>query len=203
MIPAHHPPDSHWLDYARGEADPTLRIMLEAHLDLCDACAAQVAALSEAGGALLRRIRPQAPPEDLFDRILERLPQGPSPAHFHLPPSFRPLLPDEGGRAWRGLLKAGVRFLEVAAEEGRGLRLYLVHLAAGATFPHHSHRGSEQALILAGGARDGSLVLEAGDWKQYGPHSAHQPGALPDEDCWLLVRVEDEIRFSGWRRLFQ
>lgn len=210
MMPRHHPPESLWTDYATGGLAPTLRIMLEAHLDLCDACAATVAELSGPGGALLRGVKPEAPPADLFDRILARLPEpsvavqaAPDPIPERLPRSLRPWLRGFKAEAWKGVLKAGVRFLEVASDEAAGVNLYLVHLAAGKMFPRHAHAGAEQALILAGGAQDGDLVLEAGDWAAYEPHTAHNPSALPDEDCWLLVRLEADIRFTGWRRLLQ
>lgn len=203
MIPRSHPPEALWPGYVQGGSPATLRLMLEAHLDFCDECGAKVAALSDMGGALLRSLAPEPPDAALLARILDHLPAPGPVSDLPLPPSLARRLGAPAAKAWQGILKAGVRFLEVAVEEATATRLFLVHLRAGSAFPHHAHTGAEQALILAGGAQDGAVVLEAGDWKAYAPGTAHHPRALPDEDCWLLVRIEDDVRFSGWRGLLQ
>ena len=162
-----------------------------------------LATLTEPGGSLLKELPPVAPSEALFGRILAQLPEPAARPAYTIPASVRALLPREPEKAWRGVLKSGVRFLELVAAEAHGVKLYLVHLRAGAAFPHHAHGGLEEAVILAGGAQDGAEVLEAGDWRVYPPGSDHQPKALPDEDCWLLVRLEEGLQLSGWRGLLQ
>ena len=36
-----------------------------------------------------------------------------------------------------------------------------------------------------------------------GDGSHHAPRALADVDCWLVARLEGEIRFTGWRGMIQ
>jgi len=208
MIPRLHPPESRLLDHVVGASDAAARALMECHLALCDTCAAQVLDLSLAGGSFLAQQAPLAVPADLFARILDRIDQGPLPVSavptllpFHA--ALAPFLPPDLSRGWRGALAPGFRFLELAAELPKGVKLYLIHMAAGMPFPEHRHLGLEEAVILAGGLADETGGLEAGDWdaKEEGTH--HTPRALEDEDCWLVARMEGEIRFTGWRGLLQ
>ena len=208
MIPRLHPPESRLMDHVVGASDAAARVLVECHLALCDTCAARVLDLSLAGGAFLARQAPLAVPPDLFARILDRIDRE-RPAVVSVPPlvpfqaALAAFLPPDLSRGWRGALAPGFRFLELAAELPRGVNLYLIHMAAGRPFPEHRHLGLEEAVILAGGLADETGRFEAGDWdaKEEGTH--HTPRALEDEDCWLVARMEAEIRFTGWRGLLQ
>ncbi|MFN8012736.1 MAG: cupin domain-containing protein [Holophagaceae bacterium] len=198
--PRHHPSADALLAFAGGQADPALRLLVEAHLEACDACAAETGSLGQPGGAFLASLPPAPVPADLFARILAGLPSrgGVDEAY---PSAVSRLLPPPPARRWRGVLKRGIRFLELLDASTARASLYLLHLRDGAAFPHHRHPGLEDAVILAGGAVDGALDLEPGDWRHMDPGSAHAPRAKPGEDCWFLVRVEGGVAFQGWRRL--
>ena len=215
-MPLHHPDGDRLLAYVTGHSDPSLRLILEAHLGSCDTCAGEVAELSQAGGACLRETSLDAPGnlEPLFARIEAKVAEGETlnTSHFFkatgitlpLPTSLSGLLPRPGHLRWRSIFRTGVRDATLLEDKARDTGLYLVHLKAGCAFPEHGHGGLEQALILAGGARDGGEQLEALDYREYHPGSVHQPEALPDEDCWLLTRLEGgTLHFSGWRGWLQ
>jgi len=208
MIPRLHPPESRLLDQVVGASDPAARALLECHLAVCDTCAARIQELSLAGGAFMAQQAPLAVAPDLFASILDRIDREPPPvawvpALLPFQVALVPYLPANLSRGWRGALAPGFRFLELAAELPRGVKLYLIHMAAGRSFPEHRHLGLEEAVILAGGLADETGRFEAGDWdaKEEGTH--HTPRALEDEDCWLIARMEAEIRFTGWRGLLQ
>lgn len=198
--PRHHPSPEALLAYAGGQSDPHLRLLVEVHLEACDACAREAGAWAEPGGALLQALAPAPVPADLFARIQAALPRGEA-ADAGLPAAVARLLPPAPRRRWRGVLRRGIRFLELLEVAGRDSALYLLHLRDGAAFPDHAHAGLEQAVILAGGARDGAVQLEPGDWHAMAPGSRHAPRAQAGEDCWLLVRVEGRLAFRGWRGL--
>ena len=204
MIPRLHPPDTRLLDHVAGGTDAAARALMDCHLALCDRCAAQVADLSAPGGRFLAAQAALAPPPELFARIQARIAQGPAlPAALPFTRALAPYLPADLGKGWRGALTPGFRFLDLAAELPRGLGLYLVHMAAGAGFPEHRHQGLEEAVILAGGLADETGQMEAGDWGAMAEGTRHAPRALPGEDCWLLARMEGDIRFTGWRGFLQ
>jgi putative transcriptional regulator len=163
----------------------------------------QVLELGEPGWRMLQSLAPAPLPADLFAKILDRIEvqSRPSPGALPLPDPILGLLPGEP--RWKGFLLRGFRFLRLLEEAPRGAGLYLVHLAAGTAFPSHRHGGLEESVILAGGLEDGGLRFEAGDWASAEAATSHSPRALPDEDCWLVARMEEDIRFTGWRGLVQ
>jgi putative transcriptional regulator len=197
MNPIHHPPDDHLLALVSGQISPTLRALLECHLHFCDSCASTLAELSQAGGRLLAE-GPGGPlPETLFEAVLARLPDPPRDPGFPVPTPLWSVLRPAVGANWRGLFKTGIRFLYL---EGG---LTLVHAKPGIRFPAHTHEGTEESLILAGGLRDLGETYEKGDYQIRQEGIAHAPVALEDEDCWLVTAGEDTIRFKGWRSWFQ
>jgi putative transcriptional regulator len=204
MNPRLHPPETRLLDHIAGGNDPAARALMDCHLALCDACAAQVADLSRPGGYFLAAQSPLAVPPDLFARIQAGIAAAPPlPAALPFTQALAPYLPSDLTKGWRGALTPGFRFLDLAVELPRGLGLYLVHMAAGAGFPEHRHQGLEEAVILTGGLSDETGQLEAGDWGAMAAATQHAPKALADEDCWLVARMEGEILFAGWRGLLQ
>jgi len=204
MNPRLHPPATRLLDHVAGGADAAARALMDCHLALCDICAAQVADLSAPGGRFLAAQPALAPPPDLFARIQAQIKDtAPTPAELPFTRALAPYLPPDLTQGWRGALTPGFRFLDLAAELPRGVGLYLVHMAAGAGFPRHRHQGLEEAVILAGGLSDETGQLEAGDWGAMAEGTRHAPRALADADCWLIARMEGEIRFTGWRGLLQ
>jgi putative transcriptional regulator len=204
MIPRLHPPEARLLDHVAGGTDPAARALMECHLALCDACAARMAGLSQAGGVLLAQQRPIAAPADLFNRIMAQVDQEPQlPGALPFTRALAPYLPADFTRGWRGALAAGFRFLELGADLPKGVGFYLARMAPGKPFPDHLHQGTEDLVVLAGGFQDGGERMEAGDWSTMAAATRHAPRALDGEDCWVVARTEADIRFKGWRGLIQ
>jgi putative transcriptional regulator len=204
MSPRLHPLETRLLDHAAGCGDPAASALMDCHLALCDACAARVADLSGPGGRFLAAQSPLPVPPELFARIQDRISRVPPvPAAPPCISALAPCLPADLAKGWRGALTRGFRFLDLAVDLPKGVSLYLVHMAAGAPFPEHRHQGLEEMVILAGGLSDGNSRMEAGDWRGLEEGTRHAPRALAGEDCWLVARMEGEIRFTGWRGLIQ
>lgn len=203
-----HPSEDALLSLASGEADGPLRLLLDTHLQQCDACAGRMRDLSLAGGAFLAALASGPLPEGSFDRLwakveaLEPPARGPQ-ALPHLPPAIAAQVSAAKPWRWSRLFTRGMENLRLLLDPRTGSALYLIHLRPGGGFPLHRHRGGEDALILAGGCQDGALSLEAGDWISYPAGSTHAPVGDP-EGCWILSRVEgDEVAFQGWRGALQ
>ncbi len=212
--PLHHPSEDRLLAYVTGQVDAGLRLLLEAHLGACDACAAKTAAYSEPGGSALSAMAPQpssGKDSEFFDSIMARVDELEEGFPFlvggeavPVPERLAAILPKPSALRWQGLLRKGVRYAALLEDQVRQAGLYLVHIKAGCSFPAHAHVGLEQAVILAGGTRDAQVQMEAWDYQEHEPGSAHEPTALPDEDCWILTRLEGgTLRFEGWRGLVQ
>jgi putative transcriptional regulator len=203
MNPLHHPPESHLVAFVTGNADPSLRALVECHAAACESCSAMIGELSAPGGQLIANCDANPLSADLFARILQHLPTSRPTTPLPLPEVVKAYLPPAESMLWRGALKPGFRFMHLLEDAATGVRLYLVHLSKGVQFPHHTHAGLEESVILSGGIEDGGVRMEAGDWSLTDSGVHHSPKALDDEDCWLIARMEGEIRFSGWRGLLQ
>jgi putative transcriptional regulator len=205
-LPHHHPEPHHLRAHASGQADVPLRLLVEAHLGLCAACAREVARLGAPGAALLESLPAVPLPPGLFERALAeaRRRQRPRGPRGMLPEALQAELPAPHAWRWRPLLSGGGRVALLMRDAHSGSALYGVHLPPGARMPRHSHRAAEQSLVLSGGVRDGARLLEAGDWSDWERGSAHTLEALPDEGCQALSRVEHGgVRWAGWRGLLQ
>ncbi len=207
-----HPPVESLLAHASGELDPLMRVILEAHLDLCPACRGELATLVEPGGWLLRSTAAPAggAPADLWQRLEARINDADTDAVADAVPQFVPLplaarreLPP-GGRVhwWRPLLR-GARIALLGADPATGARLAVAHMPGGKRFPRHEHLGFEHAVVLSGGYEDERGEFLAGDYAVYAPGSEHGPQTLDGDDCWILFRLGGPVRFHGWRGALQ
>ncbi len=204
-----HPPSESLVAHASGHLDPALRVVVEAHLDLCPACRAEMAAMSAAGGWMLSGASgAKRAPDPLWERLEARLGEASMPASVPpsvpLPPSARLELPPGGRRLrWFSPLLRGARIAILSEDPATGASLALAHMPGGLVFPRHAHTGFEHAVVLAGGYEDERGSFTAGDFAIYEPGSQHGPHTLDGDDCWILFRLGGPVRFAGWRGVVQ
>jgi putative transcriptional regulator len=225
--PAHHPADELLLAFAAGEADLAHRVLVEAHLAGCAACAGVVAEMSAAGGALLAALPEVAPPPSLW-RALERRVAGAeavaarrwgldpagsarggvaatndgAPRDLPLPAAARAELPPGPRPRWRWLWAPGARWA-LLHESPDGTRLMAGRMPGGLTFPRHRHVGPEDVVLLSGAYEDQEGRFAVGDYASYPPGSEHEPRTVAGEVCTIVFRLEAPNRFFGWRGLLQ
>ncbi|HEV2855870.1 MAG TPA: cupin domain-containing protein [Thermoanaerobaculia bacterium] len=209
-----HPTEELLLAVASGQADLPHRVLVEGHLDGCAACRVTVGEITAPGGALLASL-PEAPvPDHLWESLRLRIetsePTGPSLspalAGAPLPESARRELPEAWKSReirWHRLPARGARFATLLRDPFTGSCLYLGHMPPGRFAPEHVHLGPEDLLILAGGYEDQFGVFEAGAYASYAPGSRHRPLTEPDEECWILFRLERPNLLTGWRGWLQ
>lgn len=168
LQPAFHPTEALW---AQAAQDPSLTLLLGAHLGRCDSC---------------RATRGNATP---FQPV----------AGDVLGAALRARLDPEARWTWHSLGLGGSRVAEVLRIGNRALNLLV--LPEGMRFPEHRHAGSEVALVLEGRTFDGPDLVASGDLRAYAPGQAHAPVGAGPGDCLVLVWSEGPPRFKGWRRL--
>lgn len=69
---------------------------------------------------------------------------------------------DEGD--WKESGFPGVTFRTLLVDPTRGHFTAVVRMAAGATYPPHTHEGAEECLVLEGDLRIGEVTLRGGDY---------------------------------------
>lgn len=128
------------------------------------------------------------PPEDLKDRLFDRIaaepPGGSKRGRFELEGlvilrsadlDWKPAFP--GGRT---------KILNV--DKSTGIVTQLLKLEAGATIPGHRHAGEEEVLLLEGDLLVHGVPMQPGDYCRADPQSVHQP-ARTEGGATLLIRT--------------
>jgi putative transcriptional regulator len=203
-----HPSADTLLEHATGQLDLALRALVEAHLDHCPACHAEVAACAAPGGAWLAAgagAGGAAPPPELWRRLelaIARPAAAPADG-LPLPAAVRSELPPMSRVSWWRALLGGAKMAVLHDDAARGVKLMIGRMPPGKVFPRHEHLGFEQMVVLAGGYDDERGEFVAGDYAVYEPGSAHGPQTLDGDDCWILFRIDGPVRFRGWRGLVQ
>lgn len=202
MSARHHPDTDVLLAHAAGELDLAGRVLLESHLELCPACADEVAALRAPGGSWLREGPGETVPEGLWDAVRGRIDATSAPRRSEwddtpLPGAARAELGAPVPLAWRSVPWSQASY--VPLWKGLDAALLLVRLGPDLRLPEHLHVGGERLVVLAGGYEDHRGTSATGDYRDYGPGSKHAPLTEPDESCWIVTRIEGEVRFTGWR----
>lgn len=204
-----HPSEEILLAVASGQADIPHRVLVEGHLDGCVACRATLGEFSAPGGAFLFSLPAERPPDHLWQRLQTRIaasppaPEGPVLAEIPLPAGARRELPELGEVRWRHLPARGARYAPLLRDPFSGSALFAGHMPARRFFPEHLHQGPEDVLVLAGGYADQFGTFEAGTFASYAPGTQHRPLTEPDEECWILFRIEQPNLFTGWRGWLQ
>jgi len=200
-----HPPADRLRSYAQGIADVTTRVLVEAHLSLCQTCSAAIARAQR--GA--RNLPPATLHDELdlppFDCVWKAVEQATGSRRFPeaavLPPTLLSALPHPCVWPWIVLTwPAKVRVALLIRDTETGSELYLCHLAPGSTFPRHRHVGLEENVVLEGRYQNADVRIDTGDWV-IGAPGTEERSKTDDGACWCLSRIEPPgIRFGGWRR---
>lgn len=208
-----HLPIETLAEHASGQLDLAMRVLVEAHLDLCADCRGEHASLVAPGGRLIAGAVAPPPPAGLWTQLEGKLEtelaarggrtNDALPASIPLPLAARRELPELGRLRWWSWFLGGARMCQLALDPGSGARLCLGQMPAGLRFPRHLHEGFEQVVVLAGGYDDERGEFVAGDYGVYEPGSEHGPETLDGDSCWILFRIDGPVRFRGWRGALQ
>jgi len=212
----HHPPDEMLLDYAAGNQDEAVALVVATHLALCPACRVRVAGYEALGGALLEDLEPVAVGGDVLGKLMRNLdtaPDAPQDDHRPAPPRTAPAGPDMLPRPLRDLAGRDVDAVpwksvlpgleEFTIDLGRrhrgkdGTNARLLRLRAGRAFPRHTHQGIELLQVLTGSFQDETGHYVRGDISVADGSVDHQPVADDDQDCVCLIVTEAPLRLTG------
>lgn len=202
-----HPSDALLLSHAAGRLPQGLGLVVAVHVERCARCAAYVAALEAAGGALLEEAPPVAMGADAVRKMVAALdapPREPAgPAAVQGPP------PLPQGEAWPSALAGcqvapwrwigpGMRYSRVQLAGDDQVIVFLLRLAPGKYLPQHAHSGREFTQVLCGSFHDGRAQFSAGDFDAAGRGVHHLPVVQSAGECVCLTAVQGRLQFDSF-----
>lgn len=202
-MPRHHPSNDILMAYAAGSLPQPFALAVATHLALCPACRVDVRHHEDLGGVLLDDLVPADIAAESKDRLMARL-DGPVDETVEKPSSNAgdPLLPEPlrslvGRPLDRCFWRFAGAFSYVNLPSPRGFRVRLLKIRAGQGVPHHTHDGTEMALVLDGGFKDGDRQFLRGDVAEADDTVDHRQIADPGEPCLCLAVTEGRLHLTG------
>lgn len=201
-MPHHHPSDDILMAYAAGSLATPFSILVATHMALCPSCRADVRRHEELGGVLFDDLDPAAVAEDSRERIMARLddavPQEPvrtfGNADTVLPQPLRDLVEQSRSKKlWR--FAGGFSYIPLPSSGD--FRVRLLSIRPGHGVPHHTHEGTEMALVLAGGFKEAGKQFLRGDVAEADASVDHRQIADPGEPCLCLAVTQGRLRLTG------
>ena len=165
--------------HALGALEPDAAALYDAHLEICEACRAEVDSHRAAVDALGRAVTPAEPPQSLKTRLMHAVHRGDAGGSIQTWKGWAPSSPGEGMTLVRGsgdweqtgVAGVEVRRLFVDAEADR--LTMLVRMAAGTAYPSHRHGGVEECYVLEGDIYGPNFEMRAGDYQRLEGGSVH------------------------------
>lgn len=215
-----HPTEELLVKYVQGELDASLCLVIGTHIDMCPVCANTVKDIEEqvARSVFINELQgsanatPAQLPEAEMNMMLEQIISSHAPEkivrepaleeitlegkQFKLPPTLGRL----GSRLGHWSKVPGSVWRAPVNLSGHD-KINLIYMAAGASVPEHTHRGSEATLVLNGSFADEFDCYEDGDFIFLDQQHKHTPQTA-QEDCLTLAWLNEPLQFtSGVARL--
>lgn len=209
--PEHHLSDEVLLSFAAGSLDAASRILVSAHIAMCDECAQRVRRGEDAGGALLDLLSPARMADDALAQVMARIDEveqveadsdGPLPwadpgLGFPVPEAVRQAIATSGVPACWQRVGPGIDRMEIPMDDpGHSGNVRLLRIAPNKRIPVHTHVGSELTMVLQGGYHDEYGAFGPGDVQELDGSIEHGPVSDP-EGCVVLTVTEAPLHFTG------
>ena len=143
------------------------------HLEICEVCHKEVAALHSIAADLALAAPEADPPSALRDRVLERAREK----------SFT--LITEAERTWQASGVPGVEICQLWRDGMNERHTTLIRMQGGTSLPAHLHGGTEECYVVQGDLHDRGIELRAGDYVRFEAGTSHT--ASSEDGCILLI----------------
>jgi putative transcriptional regulator len=222
---SHHPSDEMLMSHIKGDLPETISIAIAAHTQLCSGCQTKIDQFTTMIAASCWQ-QPQADQradkrlelddaelvlnDQGFDNMLASILSEEPELSFLTDPTPTTVTVHEDCYAlptalcrydqpkWQQL---GAISRARVLEEPGDIRSSLLHISAGGSIPHHTHKGFEITLLLAGSFEDESGEYHAGDFIYLDAQHAHSP--VTKTGCLCYAVLNAPMRFtSGMSKMF-
>lgn len=207
-----HPTQKQLTSFVEGNCEPSMALVISAHVDMCKQCQTQVLALQD-------KISQQSFAQELslnddYSKMIADITQLPvaesrlnRPAaatieldgrKFVLPRALQRYAQKTG--SWSHMVG---KLWQAPVELGEDLgRAHFIYMEKGGKVPEHTHRGTELTLVIDGSYSDGLAEYDTGDFTVLDGTSKHTPFSEVDEGCLVFTILDKPLQFtSGLARL--
>jgi putative transcriptional regulator len=211
----HHPNAQQLNAFVSGTCEPTVALMVSAHIDMCVDCQAKCIKLQQVQSieALSSPMVGSAGLDKMFSQITQ-LPQqkssvtaAPSSSasfdielegkRFVLPRTLKRYAQNTG--SWSRLVG---KLWQAPVDLGYMGKANFIYMEKGGKVPEHTHKGTEMTLVINGQYGDGMANYDCGDFTLLDDHHNHLPHSEADEGCLVFTIVDKPLYFtSGIARL--
>lgn len=210
----HHPNAQHLNAFVSGTCEPTVALMVSAHVDMCLDCQAKCMKLQQVQ-TIEALSSPVATPS--LDRMFSQITQLPQqkttlpraasvPATFDielegkrfvLPRTLKRYAKNTGN--WSRLVG---KLWQAPVDLGYMGKANFIYMEKGGKVPEHTHKGTEMTLVIDGQYGDGVANYDCGDFTLLDGQHNHLPHSEADEGCLVFTIVDKPLYFtSGIARL--
>jgi putative transcriptional regulator len=210
----HHPNAQQLNAFVSGTCEPTVALMVSAHVDMCLDCQAKCMKLQQVQ-TIEALSSPIAMPslDRMFSQITQ-LPQQKSTAprtssvpasfdielegkRFVLPRTLKRYAKNTGN--WSRLVG---KLWQAPVDLGYMGKANFIYMEKGGKVPEHTHKGTEMTLVIDGQYGDGVANYDCGDFTLLDGQHNHLPHSEADEGCLVFTIVDKPLYFtSGIARL--
>ncbi|MEP7706075.1 ChrR family anti-sigma-E factor [Paraglaciecola sp. 25GB23A] len=210
----HHPNAQQLNAFVSGTCEPTVALMVSAHVDMCLDCQAKCMKLQQVQ-TIEALSSPVATPS--LDRMFSQITQLPQqkttipraasvPATFDielegkrfvLPRTLKRYAKNTGN--WSRLVG---KLWQAPVDLGYMGKANFIYMEKGGKVPEHTHKGTEMTLVIDGQYGDGVANYDCGDFTLLDGQHNHLPHSEADEGCLVFTIVDKPLYFtSGIARL--
>ena len=210
----HHPNAQQLNAFVSGTCEPTVALMVSAHVDMCLDCQAKCMKLQQVQ-TIEALSSPVATPS--LDRMFSQITQLPQqkttaprvasvPATFDielegkrfvLPRTLKRYAKNTGN--WSRLVG---KLWQAPVDLGYMGKANFIYMEKGGKVPEHTHKGTEMTLVIDGQYGDGVANYDCGDFTLLDGQHYHLPHSEADEGCLVFTIVDKPLYFtSGIARL--
>lgn len=198
----YHPSDELLMEFAAGQKNDPLGILVACHLESCPACQTRMQVFEQLGGELLDDAKPIKVSDSLLKKVLSHLndPEEPSTVttgDSRIPKPLRRFVPNfYDTLQWKGFSKNIKEFTLPFSNKEYTAKFYKI--AAGKELPVHTHKGNEYTLVMSGKFSDDAGDYQKGDFILADTSTHHQPRAGMEEDCICFAVMDAPLKFTGF-----
>ncbi|WP_396588591.1 ChrR family anti-sigma-E factor [Bermanella sp. R86510] len=205
----YHPNAELLMQFAAGQLQNALGIMVACHLQTCPNCRHQVRTFERLGGELLEDTwnavdSSMKVSDDLLDSTLSRLQEaeprlpGTDKQLTGLPKPLQRFVPaDFDDLPWYGFSK-NIQQYDLSFGENDEYVAKFYKIKAGKELPEHTHRGNEYTMVMSGAFSDDAGSYYGGDFILADQHTKHRPKAHEDKDCICFAVMDAPLKLTGF-----